>query len=119
MGTTFATVDEYIDSFPDEVQEPLRRIRQIVREVLPTAGERISYGMPTITIDGGYVLYYSAWKRHLALYPVPHGDEALTRDLDQYRTGKGTLRFPLDRPLPENLVRRVVAALSSGRSTKP
>jgi uncharacterized protein YdhG (YjbR/CyaY superfamily) len=115
MAAEFATVDEYIDSFPDEVQERLRRIRQVIREVGPEAGERISYGMPTVTLDGKYVVYYSAWKRHLALYPVPGGDEALARDLHPYRTGKGTLRFPLDRPLPEDLVRRVVAALVTER----
>lgn len=116
MAAKFATVDEYIDSFPEKVRERLEHIRRIAREVVPEAGERISYGIPTVTLDGRYVVYFSGWKRHVALYPVPDGDEALARDLDPYRAGKGTLRFPLDRPLPEGLVRRVVAALASARA---
>jgi uncharacterized protein YdhG (YjbR/CyaY superfamily) len=118
MPTVYTTVDEYIESFPDDVQDGLRRIRRVIREVLPEAGERISYGMPTATLDERRLVHYSGWKRHLALYPVPAGDEALARDLDPYRAGKGTLRFPLDRPLPEDLVRRVVMALADERASR-
>jgi uncharacterized protein YdhG (YjbR/CyaY superfamily) len=67
-------------------------------------------------LDGWDVVFYSGWKRHVALYPVPGGDEELDRDLDDHRAGKGTLQFPHDRPLPEDLVRRVVAALANQRA---
>jgi uncharacterized protein YdhG (YjbR/CyaY superfamily) len=116
MPATFATVDEYLDSFPDEVRDRLARIRWIAREVLDEPDERISYGIPTVTVAGRPVVHYSGWKRHIALYPVPDGEAGLDRDLEPYRAGKGTLQFPLDRPLPEDLVRRVVVALSARRT---
>ncbi|GAA2095161.1 hypothetical protein GCM10009841_06100 [Microlunatus panaciterrae] len=116
MATAFATVDEYIASFSGEIGERLRRIRQITREVVPQSGERISYAMPTVTLGGQDLLFYSGWKRHVGLYPVPSGDEALARDLGSYRSGKGTLQFRLDQPFPDDLVRRVVAALASERT---
>jgi uncharacterized protein YdhG (YjbR/CyaY superfamily) len=72
-----------------------------------------------VTLDGRDVVFYSGWKRHVALYPVPHGDEALDRDLDGYRAGKGTLQFRHDRPLPDDLVRRVVTALAGSRAAHP
>jgi uncharacterized protein YdhG (YjbR/CyaY superfamily) len=119
MAGTFATVDEYIESFPEQVGDRLRTVRRIAREVVPGAGERISYGIPAVTLDGRDVVFYSGWKRHVALYPVPHGDEALDRDLDGYRAGKGTLQFRHDRPLPDDLVRRVVTALAGSRAAHP
>jgi uncharacterized protein YdhG (YjbR/CyaY superfamily) len=114
MATKFASVDEYIDSFPAEVRERLTTVRDIAREVVPDCGERISYGIPTVTLGGRYVVYYSAGKQHIALYPVP-ADEALAQELAAYRAGKGTLRFPLKQPLPTDVVRRVVAALAAQR----
>ncbi|MCU1617112.1 MAG: hypothetical protein JWO98_4652 [Frankiales bacterium] len=116
MPTRFATVEAYIDSFSEQVGERLRVIRKIASEVEPGAGERISYGIPAVMLDGWDVVFYSGWKRHVALYPVPGGDEELDRDLDDHRAGKGTRQFPHDRPLPEDLVRRVVAALANQRA---
>jgi uncharacterized protein YdhG (YjbR/CyaY superfamily) len=117
MASMFATVDEYIESFPEPVAERLETIRRTGRDVVPGAGERISYGIPAVTMDGRDVVFYSGWKRHLAVYPVPAGDEALDRDLEPYRAGKGTLQFRHDRPLPEDLLRRVVVALAEQRTT--
>src|SRR5690349_13601806 len=105
MASVFATVDEYIESFPEPVVERLEAIRQIGRDVVPGAGERISYGIPAVTMGGRDVVFYSGWKRHVAVYPVPAGDEALDRGLEPYRAGKGTLQFRHDRPLPEDLLR--------------
>jgi uncharacterized protein YdhG (YjbR/CyaY superfamily) len=116
MAAAFATVDDYIDSFPVEVRERLTAVRRITAQVVPDAQEGIGYGIAAVRVAGRPVFYYSGWKRHIALYPVPDGDAALDRALAPYRAGKGTLRFPLDRPLPEDLVRRVVAALADGRS---
>jgi uncharacterized protein YdhG (YjbR/CyaY superfamily) len=119
MPTRFVSAEEYIDSFPEQIAERLRTVRRIARDVLPDAGERISYGIPAVTRDGRDVVYYSGWRRHVAIYPVPHGDESLDHELDAYRAGKGTLQFRHDRPLPEDLVRRVVAALADSRTTRP
>jgi uncharacterized protein YdhG (YjbR/CyaY superfamily) len=119
MPTKFVSAEEYIDSFPEQIAERLRTVRRIARDVLPGAGERISYGIPAVTRDGRDVVFYSGWQRHVAIYPVPYGDEALDRELDAYRAGKGTLQFRHDRPLPEDLVRRVVAALADSRTTRP
>jgi uncharacterized protein YdhG (YjbR/CyaY superfamily) len=115
MATKYATVDEYIDAFPAEVRERLERIRQIVRDVVPESGERISYGIPTATVDGRSVVHYSAWKRHLSIYPEPEGDAALTDDLAPHRAGRGTLQFRLDQPLPDALLRRIVTVLATRR----
>jgi len=119
MATTFASVDEYLGSFPGPVQQRLETVRQIALDVVPRAGERISYGIPAVTVDGRDVFYYSGWKRHIAIYPVPGGDGALDRDLAGHRAGKGTLQFRHDRPLPEDLVRRVVVALAGDRVREP
>jgi uncharacterized protein YdhG (YjbR/CyaY superfamily) len=116
MATRFATVEAYIDSFPEQIGERLRLIRRIASAVIPDAGERISYGIPAVTLEGQDVFFYSGWKRHVALYPVPGGAEELDRQLDDHRAGKGTLQFPHARPLPEDLVRRVVAALAAQRA---
>jgi uncharacterized protein YdhG (YjbR/CyaY superfamily) len=119
MADRPTTVEEYIDSFPEPVRDRLRELRRIAVGTVPGAEERISYGIPAVTRDGRDVVFYSGWQRHVAIYPVPHGDEGLDRELDAYRAGKGTLQFRHDRPLPEDLVRRVVAALAGTRTTRP
>ena len=119
MANFFVTVDEYIGSFPGEVGERLEIVRTIARDVVPGAAERISYGIPAVTSGGRDVVFFSGWKRHVAVYPVPAGDEALDRALAGYRAGKGTLQFRHDLPLPEDLVRRVVTALVRDRAQQP
>jgi uncharacterized protein YdhG (YjbR/CyaY superfamily) len=114
MASTCATVDEYLGSFAGPVRDRLELVRRIARDAVPGAGERISYGIPAVTLGGRDVVFYSGWKRHISLYPVPGGDEELDRDMAGHRAGKGTLQFPHDRPLPEDLVRRVVLALAGG-----
>src|SRR5690242_610058 len=105
MGSRCATVQEYLDSFPGAVGDRLREVRRIAVEAVPGAGERISYGIPAVTRDGRDVVFYSAWRGHVAVYPVPGGDAQLEQDLAGHRTGRGTLRFRHDRPLPADLVR--------------
>jgi uncharacterized protein YdhG (YjbR/CyaY superfamily) len=112
---TPATVDDYIASFPPDVQEILRAVRATMHRGAPDAGEKISYGIPTLTIDGSYLVYFAGWKHHVSVYPVPGGDEMLDRDLAPYRAAKGTLRFPLDQPIPHELIERVVRALRAAR----
>ncbi|NJD29624.1 MAG: hypothetical protein FIA92_15205 [Chloroflexi bacterium] len=105
------TVDGYIASFPPEAREVLGAVRATIRAAAPGTEERISYGIPTFTLNGHYVVYFSGWKRHVAVYPIPDVDEALDRAIAPYRAGKGTLRFPLDRPMPHELIGRVAARL--------
>ena len=109
MGMTkFKTVDEYISSFPKDIQKILNIVRKAIREEIPGKPEEvISYSMPTFKLDGKYVVYFSAWKNHISLYPGTSQMEALT-DLAVYRTGKGTFQFPLDKPLPLNIIRKIV-----------
>lgn len=103
------TIDEYIALFPPEVQAILARLRQIVREAAPEASEAIKYQMPTFVLHGNLV-YFAAWKRHISLYPITAEMEASLQELADYTTsGKGTVQFPYDRPLPLPLIREIVA----------
>jgi uncharacterized protein YdhG (YjbR/CyaY superfamily) len=100
-------VDEYIAGFPKDVQTILRRVRKTIRLAAPAAEEKISYQIPTFSMSGG-LLSYAAWKKHIALYPVPTGSERLNKKLSVYRSEKSTVRFPLDQPIPYNLITEIV-----------
>jgi uncharacterized protein YdhG (YjbR/CyaY superfamily) len=106
-----ATIDEYIAGFPDDVQPILERIRQSIRNAAPNAVEAISYGMPTFDLNGKHLVFFAGWKRHISLYPIPAGDEALRQELSHYKQLKGTIQFPLDKPIPDKLVERIVTFL--------
>jgi len=108
-------VDEYISQFGDPVRPVLESIRQIIREVIPGGVEKISYGIPTITIDGKYIVYFAGWKHHVSLYPIPAVGPELEEDVARYRSGKGTLRFPLGEPMPDDFIRRLVVLLAEQR----
>jgi len=103
-------IDEYIAGFPPAVQEILRRIRAIVREVAPDAVERISYRMPAFALDGIWI-YFAAFKGHIGVYPPVRGNDRLNEALKPYKNEKGNLRFPFSRPIPYALIKRVVKAL--------
>jgi uncharacterized protein YdhG (YjbR/CyaY superfamily) len=115
MAEKFASVEAYIGSFPGDVQEILRRVRATILDAVPGAGERISYNIPTVTVDDRYVVYFSGWKSHISVYPLPSGDAGLDADLAAYKSGKGTLKFPLGKPIPYELIGRVAAALAGQR----
>jgi uncharacterized protein YdhG (YjbR/CyaY superfamily) len=104
---TFATVDEYIAAQPAEAQARLRELRGIIRETVPGASESISYGMPTFAL-GGRRVHIAAAKRHCALYGAAL--DAFPDELRGYKTLRGTVQFPLDQPVPRDLVRKLVAA---------
>ena len=100
------TIDEYIAVFPEGTQEKLQQIRAAIKEWVPGAEETISYGIPTFRLNGTYLIYFAAYKRHIGIYPVPWGNETFEKDFAGYKaTGKGTIQFPLDRPLPVELVK--------------
>jgi uncharacterized protein YdhG (YjbR/CyaY superfamily) len=107
----FETVDEYIASFPPETRTVLESVRGEIRQATTGTEEGISYGIPAYRIDGRYVIWFAGWKRHVSVYPIPHGDRALDAELAPYVAARGTLRFRLDRPLPLALIGRVAARL--------
>ncbi len=103
------TIDEYIAAFPPDIQAILEKIRATVREVAPLAVERISYRMPSFVLNGNLV-YFAAFKNHIGFYPPVRGDEKLMEDLAVYAGEKGNLKFALDKPIPYDLIRRIVKA---------
>jgi uncharacterized protein YdhG (YjbR/CyaY superfamily) len=107
------TIEDYVASRPADLQPILREIRRRIHHALPDAGEMISYGMPAITLDGRYVVYFAGWKHHVSIYPVPRGDEDLLRELAPYLSGKGTLKFPLEKAIPYDVIARVAAQLAA------
>ena len=102
------TIDEYINGFPEDVQEILEKIRAIIKKAAPKAQETISYGIPTFTLRDTYLIYFAAYKKHIAIYPVPTGDPEFNEQVSAYRAGKGTLQFPLDKKIPYDLIRKLV-----------
>ena len=103
-GTEFASVSAYIASFPADVAEVLENVRRAILGAVPGAGETISYRIAAVTLGGTPLLYFAGWKRHVSLYPVPAGDAAFERTVAPYRSGRSTLRFPLSRPVPYDLI---------------
>ncbi|QOS76931.1 DUF1801 domain-containing protein [Paenibacillus sp. JNUCC31] len=100
-------VDEYISQFPSDVQVKLQALRQLICETAPNAVEKISYKMPTYAQHGNLV-HFAAYSRHIGFYPGSSGIEAFQEDLSQYKGAKGSVQFPLDQPLPEELIRQIV-----------
>jgi len=103
----YSTIDEYIAGFPAEIQEKLQAIRRIIHETAPEATEKISYQMPTFFLNGNLV-HFAAFKNHIGFYPAPTGLDAFKDEIAQYPHSKGAVQFPLDRPVPFDLVRRIV-----------
>jgi len=102
------TVSEYIAKAPPLARKALKQLRAAIRAAVPGITERISYGMPTFELDGRYLLYMAAFKAHVSVYPVTAGMVAKHgRTIAPYRAGKGTLRFPLDAPIPVSLVAKL------------
>jgi uncharacterized protein YdhG (YjbR/CyaY superfamily) len=101
-------IDEYIAGFPAAVQETLEKIRMTIRKAAPGAEETISYKIPTFNLNGGYLIYFAAYKKHIGLYPAPRGSKEFREELSGYEGGKGTVRFPFDKPIPYDLIRRIV-----------
>jgi len=103
----FQSIDEYIATFPEPIQQLLQEIRAAIHEAAPEATEKISYQMPTFYLKGNLV-HFAAFKNHIGFYPAPHGIEAFQAELSQYEGAKGTVRFPIDQPLPLELVKKIV-----------
>jgi uncharacterized protein YdhG (YjbR/CyaY superfamily) len=102
------SVDEYIEGFPPHTRAMLEEIRSLVRQIVPDATETISYQMPTFDLNGTHLVHFAGYDTHIGFYPIPSGIEAFKEELSAYKTGKGSVRFPLDQPLPLDLIRRIV-----------
>jgi uncharacterized protein YdhG (YjbR/CyaY superfamily) len=104
----FNSIDEYIATFPENVQKIMEQLRATIKAAAPEAGEKISYNMPTFTLNGKYLVYFAGWKNHIAFYGAPKGNKEFAEDLSAYETGKGTLQFPYDQPVPIDLITKIV-----------
>ena len=105
---SYKNIEEYIGKFPVGVQKKLIEIRQAIKDEVPEVEEKISYGIPTATLKGKYLIYFAGYKNHVSVYPVTTKVEKTVKNIDKYRTGKGTLQFSLDKPLPVGLIRNVI-----------
>ena len=106
-GQRYTTIDEYLRIFPPDVQNILEQIREIIHEIAPEAEETIKYAIPTFTLKGNLV-HFGAYQSHIGFYPTPSAIEAFEKELSPYEHSKGTIRFPIDKPVPFDLVRRMV-----------
>lgn len=104
---TYTSIDEYIAQFPSDLQEILSKIRQVIQEAAPQATEKISYQMPTFVLYGNLV-HFAVHKSHIGFYPAPTGIEAFQEELTQYKGAKGSVQFPLNQPMPYELISRIV-----------
>ncbi len=104
----FKTIDEYLVQFPENVRELLQEIRKTIRNSAPQAEETISYGMPAFKLNGKILVYFAAFKNHIGFFPTASGIEAFKEEVSAYKTSKGTVQFPLDRPIPLGLVSKMV-----------
>ena len=107
MKRQFNTIDGYIQTFPEDVQDILQKIRQTIRKAAPEASEAISYQMPAFKLNGNLV-WFAAFKNHIGFYPMPSGTEAFKDQVSPYIAGKGTMQFPLDKPIPYDLIEKIV-----------
>jgi len=103
----FKTIDEYIATFPENVQIILEELRQAIRESAPEAEEAISYQMPAFKLNG-ILVWFAAFKNHVGFYPKTSAIEAFKEELSNYEVSKGTVKFPLNKPVPFDLVKRIV-----------
>lgn len=101
-------IETYIQQFPDEVQEILQTIRKLINDNAPGANEYFAYGMPAFKLHNKPLVYFAAFKNHIGFYATPSGHTEFQEELSKYRHGKGAVQFPLDKPIPYNLIERIV-----------
>ena len=103
----FTSIDEYIASFPEDTQKILEEIRATIRAAAPEAEEKISYQMPTFFLKGN-LIHFAAFKNHIGIYPTPSGTQAFKDEISMYQGAKGSIRLPIDEPMPLKLIGRIV-----------
>lgn len=102
------SIDGYIAAFPPETQRVLGEVRALIRSVAPDATEKISYAIPTFDLNGRHLVHFAGFAKHIGFYPIPSGIEAFKGELAAYKQGRGSVQFPLDKPMPLDLIRRIV-----------
>ena len=113
-GTAPRDIDEYIAGFPEDIRQILERVRATIKKAAPDAVETISYKVPTFNLNGRYLIYFAAYKKHIGVYPTPAGEMEFKEEMSAYESGKGTLKFPLDKPIPFELITKVVKFRAKG-----
>lgn len=108
MKTDFLTVEEYINTFPENIREILEKIRGVILKAAPNAEESISYSMPAYKLNKKPLVYFAAFKNHIGLYATPSGHSHFSEELSHYKQGKGSVQFPLDQPIPYELIEKIV-----------
>lgn len=112
---TYKNVDEYIASFPEQTQVVLEKVRSTIIKVLPNAEERISYGIPTYTLPAGNIVHFGGYPKHIGFYPGASAIVEFADDLSDFETSKGTIRFPLEKPIPYDLIEKITKACKEAR----
>ena len=105
---SYKDIDEYINSYPIETQEILKRIRLIIKNIIPNAIETISYGIPTFDLDNKHVIHFGGFKAHVSIFPTSSPIPVFKEELKPYKTSKGAIQFPLDIDIPYKLIERIV-----------
>ena len=105
----YKSINEYIAIHSADIQERLNQLHALITELAPHAVESISYGMPAFKLNGKPLVYFAAYPNHIGFYPIPSGMTAFEKELSVYKQGKGSVQFPLDQPLPLDLIRKIVA----------
>ena len=108
MKTGIKSVEQYIKTFPREIQEILEKLRTTIIETAPESGESIAYGMPAYKTNGKPLVYFGGFKKHIGFYATPSGHSEFANELSKYKQGKGSVQFPLDQPIPFDLIKRIV-----------
>lgn len=103
------SIDEYLAGLPESTQKILREVRATIKKAAPGAEEKISYAIPTFTLNGKNLVHFAAFKNHIGFYPAPTGSEAFKKELSVYKTGKGSVQFPLTQQIPLKLITKIVA----------
>lgn len=106
--STASSIDEYIAEFSPETRKALEEVRAVIKASAPGATERISYAIPTFDLNGRHLVHFAGYKSHIGLYPGASGIEAFREELEPYKSAKGSVQFPLDQPMPTDLIRRIV-----------
>ena len=102
-------IDQYISTFDSDIHEILKKIRALIKKTAPEAIENMAYGMPAYKTFGKPLIYFAGFKKHIGLYATPSGHEAFAKELSSYKQGKGSVQFPLDKPIPFELIQQIVA----------
>lgn len=104
----FTSINEYVSTLPENSQKAMGEIIAAIKSLVPDAEEHISYNMPAFKVNGEYFIHFSAWKNHIGMYPIPLGNETFQKQIEQYRSAKSSLNFPLDKPMPIKLIEKFI-----------